>query len=275
MHVAGNLLTLLGERQGGTCYVRTFAQLNQVREAQKTQQRRADKESNASVRGEIETAHSNECQPADCAHRRRDGQSQTVRGNRAKNPERHKVHAEAQQNYVYVTRGQHRHTYQRQNHQCRPDDASTHRGGDRHQPRYRVRRAVHHREQRNQRHAGPTHRRQFRGGEEAVQRHEQKHQPRGAKAQRQPVHVAAAFTVEEAEAVLAQGALRGGGCRLVLRVGVFVLVGMGVGVGFGHGSSLTCGCRGCRCYRCGGVSSGSVSRCSVSGYGFRRSLGSP
>ena len=44
--------------------------------------------------------------------------------------------------------------------------------------------------------------------------------------------------------MLAQGALRGGGCRLVLRVGVFVLVGMGVGVGFGHGSSLTCRCAG-------------------------------
>ena len=149
VHVAGNLLAFLGESQRGTCHVRAFAQLNQVGEAQKTQQRRADKESNASVRGEIETAHSNECQPADCAHRRRDGQSQTVRGNRAKNPERHKVHAEAQQNYVYVTRGQHRHTYQRQNHQCRPDDASAHRGGDRHQPRHRVRRAVHHREHRN------------------------------------------------------------------------------------------------------------------------------
>ena len=81
--------------------------------------------------------------------------------------------------------------------------------------------------------------------------------------------------VEEAEAVLAQGALRGRGCHLVLRVGVFVLVGMGMGVGFGHGSSLTCECRGCRCHRCGGVSSGSVSRSSVSGYGFRRSLGSP
>ena len=77
--------------------------------------------------------------------------------------------------------------------------------------------------------------------------------------------------------MLAQSALRGGGYRLILRMGVFVLVGMGVGVGvgFGHGSSLTCGCRGCRYHRRGGVSSGSVSRSSVSGYGFRRSLGSP
>ena len=61
VHIAGNLLAFLGERQGCTRHVRAFAQLNQVGEAQHAHHRRTDKEGNTAVCGDVKagTHHKN------------------------------------------------------------------------------------------------------------------------------------------------------------------------------------------------------------------------